>query len=78
MKNLVLAILLATGLANAGCSAFTPSEVQSGVATANQDLAAIRSAVAWITSQHALSAKILRNIDAVAANVSAMDTLLNK
>lgn len=77
MRYLVLAALLTLG-GSFGCAAFTPSEIQSGVAVAHQNIDAIRSTVAWISSLHPLNPKLMRNLDAIAANLSAMDTLLNR
>lgn len=70
MRNVILAMIVLMG----GCSALTPGEVQRTVATLNQDMPVIRDAVARVTTNE----KLIRDLDVIAHNISAMDTLLNK
>lgn len=70
-KALILVALLAIG---SGCQAFTPGAAQRGVATLNVDVHELRDVIARLTTD----VRVLRTLDAVAANVSAVDALLNK
>jgi hypothetical protein len=72
MRYLILASILALG-AVSGCAAFTPAEAQWTISTLNRDLPVVRDAVARVTTD----ARLLRDLEVIAANVSALDTLLN-
>lgn len=79
-------LILLSFLGLGACTALTPSEVKNAVAVAHRDLDVIQRSLRAVdadlaalgTANAALLRSALRNLDAVAANVSTADALVNK
>lgn len=73
MRYLLLSLVVL-----AGCQVFTPAEAQRYAQVLHDDAERLRAVAALLSTSNPLHPKVITALDTIAANASALDTILNK